>query len=378
MDVYDLPRIQVERVILRRVKIGFHEPFRISSGTVSEKESIIVHLQAKECEGFGEASPMSGSFYSVETPDSTWSALADRLLPRILNLGQLALQDLLDSFEDLDGEPFAKAGLEGAYWDACANLAGLPLFQLLGGRRRPLPSGVALGIYPTVGDLLERVGRFVRQGYRRVKIKIQPGWDIEPVGAVREKYGSVPLMVDANASYTLDEAAVFEGLDLYNLMMIEQPLPAPAVLEHAELQRRIRTPICLDESAGSLDALEDILRHGSGRIINIKVQRVGGLHIARMMHDRCRRAGVPCWLGTMPELGIASAQGLHLATLDNFTFPTDVEASQRWFQDEIIDPPVRINPHGWIHLPSGAGIGYNVDLEKLDRNCIEKREFSSA
>ncbi|PYU97901.1 MAG: hypothetical protein DMG10_29650, partial [Acidobacteria bacterium] len=209
-------------------KIPLHEPFRISSGAVSEKECIVVEMRADEGVGFGEASPMGGPFYSADTPDSTWKALAEQLVPRLAGCEKLRLQDLLSVFEETPGEPFAKAGLEGAFWDAGAQHLGRPLFELLGGRRRPIPSGVAIGIYPSLEELLARVERYMREGYQRVKIKIQPGWDIGPVRAVRERFGPVPLMVDANAAYTLRDATVFEQLDRFDLMMIEQPMAADA------------------------------------------------------------------------------------------------------------------------------------------------------
>jgi O-succinylbenzoate synthase len=364
-------RLDVRCIELTRVRIALHEPFRISSGSVSEKESIVVRLETAAGEvGFGEASPMGGAFYSSETPDSTWEALARVLAPRLLELRAVDLASLLEIFDEARGEPFAKAGLEGAYWDACAQRVGLSLCELLGGRARPIPSGAAIGIYDTVGELVDRVERYAAQGYRRVKMKIEPGWDLEPVAEVRRRFPKLPLMVDANAAYSLRDAEVFERLDRHDLMMFEQPLGAAALEEHAELQRRVRTPICLDESADSPQALESILALGSARILNIKVQRVGGLEIARRMHDRCAAADLPCWLGTMPELGIASAQGLHLATLPNFTYPTDVEASSRWFVDDLLDPPIEIDRQGSIHLPAGAGSGYRVDRAKLERYAV--------
>jgi O-succinylbenzoate synthase len=365
-------RLEVRRIVLTRVRIPLHEPFRISSGAVSEKESIVVRIETAAGDvGYGEASPMSGSFYSSETPDSTWGALARVLAPRALELPAMEGPALLELFGEIRGEPFAKAGLEGAYWDACARREGHPLCEMLGGHARPIPSGAAIGIYDTVGELIDRVERYAAEGYRRVKIKIEPGWDLEPVAAVRRRFPEIPLMVDANAAYKLADAAVFEQLDRFGLMMFEQPLGAAALEEHAELQRRVRTPICLDESADSEQALDSILALGSARILNIKVQRVGGLEIARRMHDRCAAADLPCWLGTMPELGIASAQGLHLATLPNFTYPTDVEASSRWFVDDLLDPPIGIDRRGWIHLPGGAGSGYRVDGAKLERYAVK-------
>ena len=246
---------------------------------------------------------------------------------------------------------------------------------MLGGKERPLESGAAIGLMPTLDHLLERVERFLAQDYRRIKIKIAPGRDVELVCGIRRRFGGIPLMVDANAAYRLEDWPVFEELDGLGLMMIEQPLARQALGEHAELQRRLRTPVCLDESADSLESIGEIIRLGSARILNIKVQRMGGLSTARQAHDLAEAAGVPCWLGTMPELGIASAQGLHLGTLPNFTFPSDVEASARWYVDDIISPPIEVNGKGLIHLPPGSGMGYQVDLEKICRYRVRLQEL---
>jgi O-succinylbenzoate synthase len=228
---------------------------------------------------------------------------------------------------------------------------------------------------PTVDLLLERVVRFLEEGYRRIKIKIEPGRDTELVRAIRRRFGDIPLIVDANTAYRSEDRQVFDELDGFGLLMIEQPLGRGALAEHAELQRRLHTPICLDESADTLDSIREIIRLGSARILNIKVQRMGGLWPARQAHDMARSAGIPCWLGTMPELGIASAQGLHLATLPNFKFPTDVEASERWYVDDIIAPPIEVSRKGLIQLPEGPGMGYRVDLEKVSRYRVRLEEF---
>jgi O-succinylbenzoate synthase len=355
----------MDKITLHWVRIPLHEPFRISNGSVAEKDSIVVEARDGSFTGFGEASPMAGTFYSAETPESTWEALEKRLVPWVLG-GQGDLPD---------DEPFARAGMDGALWDLECRLAGQPLWTRLGSVLRPIPSGVAIGIFDTIEELLDRVERFAAAGYRRVKIKIQPGWDIEPVRAVRERLPHVALMTDANAAYTLRDAAVFRELDRFGLMMYEQPLGRDALEDMAELQRSVKTPVCADESAESLEALERLIRLGSARIINIKIQRVGGLERARQMHDRARRAGLDCWLGTMPELGIASAQGLHLATLPGFTYPTDVEASERWYVDDLVEPLLAIDTQGWLRIPPGAGSGFQVSPAKLERYTIRKAEF---
>ncbi|MGH9659062.1 MAG: o-succinylbenzoate synthase [Bryobacteraceae bacterium] len=328
------------------VRIPLHEPFRISSGAVSVKDAILVEYEGR----WGEASPMAGAFYSAETPESTWSAL-ERMTPEVLRNPAVDLDSIVE------GEPFAKAGMVGALLGA----------EWLEAKPRPVPSGVAIGIYDTTDELLERVERYLGEGYRRVKIKIQPGWDIEPVRRVRERFPSTPLMVDANAAYTLADAAVFAELDRFGLMMYEQPLGRHALEEMAELSRRVGTPICADESAESLDQLERIIALGAASIINVKIQRVGGLRNAVQMRDRARAAGLDCWVGTMPELGVASAEAIRLATLEGFVYPTDVESSARWYTDDIVDPPIAIDREGYLH--AGA---HRVDRAKLEKYTVRR------
>jgi O-succinylbenzoate synthase len=358
--------MRVERVTLHWVQIPFLEPFRISNGSVAVKDSIIVEVEAGEVIGFGEASPMAGSFYSPETPESTWEALASRLAPALIERGEIIWGP---------GDAFAAAGLEGAMWDWRSKREGVPLWRMLGSELRPIPSGVAMGIFDTVDELVERVGRYLKEGYRRVKIKIQPGWDIEPVRAVRERFGNIPLMVDANAAYTLKHLDIFRELDGFGLMMFEQPLGREALEDTAELQRAVRTPVCADESAESMKALQRIIQLGAAQIINIKVQRVGGLSPAKNMSLVAHEAGLGCWLGTMPELGIASGQALHVATGPAFVYPTDVESSERWYSDDIVEPPLRIDKEGYLHIPPGPSSGFAVNREKLERYTIRKAEF---
>ncbi len=349
------------------------EPFRISNGVVREKESIIIELHADKDTGYGEGSPMSGSFYSSETPETTWLALANDLVPDLLSR---TIANPVEYAELLDGyvrEPFARAGMEGAVWDLFATKLGTSVRELLGAPNREIASGLAVGIYDSIEELLERIAFYLQNGYQRVKIKIAPGWDVEPLRAIRSRFGNIPLMVDANAAYHFaDDADLLRSLDHFDLMMIEQPLAAEALAGSAELARSMKTPICMDESADSMQALEEIVRIESGRIINIKVQRVGGLWNAKKMLTRAHEAGLECWLGTMPELGVASAQALAIASLPGFVYPTDIEASSRWFEDDIIDPPIKIGREGFIILPE---FGYNVNLNRLEHFTIEHMEF---
>ncbi len=368
--------LTIQSVTLHRVRVGLREPFRISSGAIDAKDAILVEATtANGVTGWGEASPMSGAFYSADTPDTAWDALRSSLVPLALGADRVDPARFCELLDEVEGQSFAKAGIEGAVWDAAARSAAVPLCELLGGRVRPIESGFAIGIYDTIDELVDRVVRYVAEGYRRVKIKIQPGWDVEPVAAIRERFPATPLTVDANAAYSLADVDVFRALDAFGLAMVEQPLGRDAHEDAAELQRLIRTPICADESAESLASFDEVIALGAARIVNIKVQRVGGLANARRMLERARGAGLECWVGTMPELGVASAQGLHFAALDGFSNPTDIEASSRWFVDDVVEPPIEIDSHGYIHLPAGPGNGYEVSRENLERYSTATERF---
>ena len=369
--------IAVASVVLRRVRVPFVEPFRISNGMVAEKDAILIELTTAEgIVGWGEASPMSGSFYSNDTPESSWIALKDQLAPALLSLGPVGADQFYAFLRKQPGDQFSKAGLEGALWDAYANTRGVPLCEVFGISPRAVPSGVAIGIFETTDELIERVRRYVGEGYQRVKIKIQPGWDVEPVAAVREEFPQVPLMVDANASYTIGDLETFRELDRFQLLMIEQPLAAHAIADAGKLQSQLKTPLCADESAESSTAVDELIEHKAARIINIKVQRVGGLSEALLMLRTARTAGLQCWVGTMPELGIASAQGLHLAMHAGFTFATDIEASARWYVDDVIEPAIEIEQTGFIKVPLGAGAGFRVSRERVERYTTAVESFS--
>jgi O-succinylbenzoate synthase len=369
--------ITVRSVVLHRVRVPFVEPFRISNGVVAEKDAILVELTTEGgIVGWGEASPMSGAFYSAPTPDGSWTVLKDDMVPLLFSLDRIDVGRAYEFLREQPADPFSKAGIEGALWDVYANTQRLALYKLFGIERRIVPSGVAIGIFDTTDELLERVRRYVAEGYRRVKIKIQPGWDVEPVAAVRTVFPQLPLMVDANAAYKIDDLPIFRELDRFELMMIEQPLEANAIEEAGELQAHLTTPLCADESAESLTSLDQLIKHRAARIVNIKVQRVGGLSEALMMLEKACAADLQCWVGTMPELGIASAQALHLAMHGAFSFPTDVEASSRWYVDDIVEPPITIDPNGFIQVPDGPGTGFQVDREKVERYTTAVERFS--
>lgn len=368
--------IQVKSIVLHRVRIPFIEPFRISNGTVTEKDSILTEVvTADGVSGWGEASPMSGSFYSSDTPDSSWCTLTERLIPFLLERPRIEPHRFYEALREVPGDAFAKAGLEGALWDAYAKTEQTSLCDLFGVTRCAVASGVAIGIFDSIEELIQRVRHFVDQGYQRVKVKIQPQWDIEIVAAIRQHFPSLSLIVDANAAYTIADKAIFCELDQFDLMMIEQPLAADAFGEAGELQHYLKTPLCADESADSLAALDRLVKQNAARIVNIKVQRVGGLGEALLMLKAARSSGLGCWVGTMPELGVASSQGLHLAMHSGFSFPTDIEASTRWYVDDVVAPLIEVDANGFIHVPLGAGTGFKVLREKVERHSAGEARF---
>jgi O-succinylbenzoate synthase len=367
-----MPSLLIERARLTHVRVPLVEPFVISSGAVADKDAIIVELFADGAVGLGEASPMAGAFYNHHTPESTWQVLTGRLIPAMRDAAAIDLtgQWLAATPDD----PFASCGIDSALWDLAARAMNVPLWSLLGGDgSKEIGSGLAVGIYDAIDTLLEKIDRYVSSdGYRRVKIKVQPGWDVEPLRAVRDRFGDIPLMVDANGAYRRDDIDAIAGWDRFGLVMIEQPLPREDLEGHAELARRCRTPLCLDESAETVTAVERAIALKAASIINIKLQRVGSVAAARRIHDLASAAGVGCWMGTMPELGLGAYAAMHFATLPNILYPTDVESSARWFAEDVTEPPVACCD-GFLSLPGSPGLGVVLNRDAVDRYTVQQR-----
>ncbi len=352
------------------------EPFRISSGVVSDKDGIIVALRSDGLTGYGEASPMSGNFYSSDTPEKSWQELCEVIAPAIVGRSFAIAGGWTETLDALPAGNFTKTGVETAFWDLAAQMSGTPLSRYLGGTRTQVESGLAVGLYEKPAGLLRTIERYLKDGYRRVKIKIEPGRDIDLIREVRRTFGDIPLYVDANGAYSIKDAAIFRALDEFQLMMFEQPFPGPALEDLAQLQQQVRTPICLDESLETPELLRRAIELSSFRIANFKIQRVGGFHRALEMYGICREYGIRAWVGTMPELGIGQAQGAALASLDGFVFPTDVEASARWFCDDIIEPWIQVR-NGLIDLPASPGLGYSINDAKVRQYTCVSRTFPS-
>jgi o-succinylbenzoate synthase len=366
----------VRKITLTHCRVPLVEPFRISSGAVAEKDGIVVRIETEDHFGHGESSPMSGSFYSSDTPESCWRELRENLAPQLIGYPLASALVAAEWVGTMPGSNFAKVGLETAFWDIEAQRQGKPLYELLGGVKKPVESGLAVGLYDDVKDLLRTIETYLKDGYKRVKIKIERGRDIELVRAVRQEFGNIPLFVDANGAYDLSDLEVFKKLDEFDLMMFEQPFPGPMLRELAELQSQVRTPVCLDESLETEDNLREAIALGSCKIANIKIQRVGGFTNALNIYEMCRRNGIPVWVGTMPELGIGQAQGMHLGTLSHCQYPTDVEASFRWFRDDIISPVLEVT-NGCLYPPPEPGLGFEVSQAKLEKYAVASETFGS-
>lgn len=364
--------IRLDGVELYRVSIPLTEPFRISSGEIVQKDAILLRIGNDDHFGWGESSAMAGSFYSDETPDGCWAELTEHLLPAVVSREFSSVAELDAYLRELSPNRFATVALETAAWELIARSRGCSVRELLGIGRRPIPSGLAVGLYESEDELLSALDRFRPEQYHRLKLKIKRGHDVEIVRAARQRYPDIPLFVDANADYTLEEANVFRELDAFQLMMIEQPLGKRDIEGSAGLQQQVATPICLDESIHSAQSAAEAIAAGACRIINLKIQRVGGITESLRIIDVCRQTRTPMWMGTMPELGVGSAQALALGGHSAFVLPTDVEPSTRWYTDDVVSPPIELNGQGFIDIPPGSGWQYQVDPDKLRKWCTDR------
>jgi O-succinylbenzoate synthase len=348
--------------------------FETSFGRVYDRSFVLVRLEGDGLEGLGECVADVDPYYSAETTVTAWHIIKDFLAPIVLGRTFDDPRDVQPALSRVRGHHMAKAAIEMAAWDMAARGLGVPLSRVLGGVRDAIPSGVSIGIQDSLDQLGEKVERELAAGYRRIKIKIKPGWDMAAVEMVRTRFGPVPLMVDANAAYTLADTSRLAALDGFNLMMIEQPLEYDDLRDHATLQRQLRTAICLDESIHSLRAAEDAIAFGACRIINIKPGRLGGHAESVRVHDRAAAHDIPVWHGGMLESGIGRAHNIHLASLPNFTLPGDIAASKRYFVPDLIDPPIDVSPDGMVAVPQAPGIGVTVDWDRVDAATVERYE----
>jgi o-succinylbenzoate synthase len=360
----------VERIVLREIRLAHREPFRISSGVVSERRILLLELYDDDGHSaWSECVAGEQPNYSAETIDTAWFAIQHWVGPRVLGVAFEAPEDVHAAVErDVRGHQMAKAAVEMGCWGLAATAAGVPLATRLGGTRERVVTGISLGIQTTPDALVQRARAAHARGYRKIKVKIAPGADIAFVQAVREALGPhVHLMADANSAYRLDDADHLAALDAFDLIMIEQPLGQDDLRQHAELQRRLRTPLCLDESITSVERAEDMIALGSGRIINIKPGRVGGYAVSRAIHDVCQQHGIPVWCGGMLESGVGRAYNVALASLPNFSLPGDLSPSARYWTRDIVTPEWTMDADGMVAVPRDRpGIGVTVDTDRVD------------
>lgn len=370
--------MKIARIELREIRMPLVAAFETSFGRTTDRRIILARvIDLEGAEGWGECTAGEHPFYSEEWADSAWTVIKDYLAPALLAAELNRAEDFLAAVTFVRGNRMAKAALETALWDLEAKRADVPLWKHLGGTQKEIASGVSIGIQPTVEELLDKIAFETARGYQRIKIKIKPGWDVETVARVRQSFPDVPLMVDANSAYTLADAERLRRLDAYNLMMIEQPLAHDDIYEHARLQSQLKTSICLDESIHSSRDARQAIELKACRVINIKLGRVGGHAEAKRVEAVCRERNVPAWCGGMLESGIGRAHNIALSTLAGFTLPGDVSASERYWEQDIITPPVTISRRGTIMVSDAPGIGYGIDLKRIDALTIKMQIFQS-
>jgi O-succinylbenzoate synthase len=368
--------VLIERLELRVLRLPLVRFFETSFGRVYDRTFLLVRLDGGGLTAWGECVADNDPYYSAETVETAWHVISTFLAPLVLGVEFNHPRDVFPALRRVRGHHMAKAAIEMAAWDLYARQAGMPLSAALGGTRTRVAAGVSIGIQDSLDQLTDRVAAELAEGYQRVKIKVKPGWDLAAAAAVRRRFGQVPLMVDANAAYGLEDAEHLARLDEFDLMMVEQPLDYDDIADHAALQRRLATPVCLDESIHSVRRGREAIEAGACRIINVKPGRVGGHGESIRLHDLCASRGIPVWHGGMLESGIGRAHNLHLSSLPNFTLPGDVAASRRYYEPDLVDPPIDVAPDGTIGVPTGPGIGVHVVSERVERATIRRLEIT--
>ncbi|HEY2908342.1 MAG TPA: o-succinylbenzoate synthase [Vicinamibacterales bacterium] len=367
--------MKIERLELALLQLPLVHFFETSFGRIYKKHFVLVTLRGDGITAYGECVAEQDPYYSSETNETVWHVIGEFIAPRVVGVEFAHPRDVYPALSAIRGHNMAKAAVEMAAWDLFAKQRGEPLSATLGGSRDRIASGVSIGIQDSLEQLADKVRHELDAGYRRIKIKIKPGWDLDAVKMIRERFGAIPLMVDANAAYTPADADHLAKLDPFELMMIEQPLEYDDIADHAALQRRLATRICLDESIKTVHIAEEAIAAGACRIINIKPGRVGGFRESIRLHDLCAAHGIPVWHGGMLESGIGRAANIHLSTLANFTLPGDIAASKRYFNPDLIESPIVVAADGTIGVPTGPGIGVTVLQERVDAATLRRQVF---
>jgi O-succinylbenzoate synthase len=365
--------MKIEAITLREIQMPLVHFFETSFGRTYSRRILLLTAHCEGINGWGECVAGEDPFYSNEWTDSAWLTIAQHLVPAVLGRTLDSARDCAAVLAKVRGHRMAKAALENALWDAEAKQKSMPLWKLLGGTRTEISCGVSIGIQDSVEQLLDKVQTELAAGYRRIKVKVKPGWDVNVLETIRSRWADITLSCDANSAYTLDQVEHLRTFDQFNLLMIEQPLWDDDIFYHARLQKELRTAICLDESIVGARSAAIALESGACRIINIKVGRVGGFSEARKIHDICHARKIPVWCGGMLESGIGRAHNIALSTLENFSLPGDVSASRRYWKEDIIDPEVRVSPQGMIAISDQPGTGYRIREDLIEKLTVRKQ-----
>jgi O-succinylbenzoate synthase len=366
--------MQLYRLDLREIQLPLIHPFETSFGRTTHRRILLIRAFDKSgAIGYGECTAPEDPFFNHETIDTAWFIIG-KFVSRLLQDARVEkAEEVNEALARIRGNRMAKGGVECAIWDLEARLANQPLWRHLGGSQREINSGVSIGLQASIDQLLEKVDMELAAGYQRIKIKIKPGQDVHLVKAIRDKHPNILLSVDANSAYSLADLDIMRRLDEYNLLMIEQPLAPGDLVDHAKLQKELKTPICLDESITTINDARHALEMGSCKIINIKLGRVGGHSEARIIQEHCVGKNVPVWCGGMLEAGIGRAHNIAMSTHKGFTLPGDVSASKRYWEEDIIEPFVEVSERGTITAPEGPGIGYEVNEKRIE-SLVVRRE----
>jgi len=364
--------VKIEAITLREIKMPLVHFFETSFGRTTERNIVLVTAHCEGVNGWGECVAGEDPFYSEESFETAWYAMMKYLAPAVVGKSLAHGRDAAALFARVRGHRMAKAAVENALWDAEAQQRQIPLWKLLGGTRREIACGVSIGIQNTLDQLMQKVETELAAGYRRIKIKVKPGWDIEAFERIRARWPDIVLSCDANSAYTLDDLALLQRFDNYNLLMIEQPLWHDDFYFHVQLQKQLKTKICLDEAIRNSRDAQAAIELGACKIVNIKVGRVGGFTEAIATHDVCRERGIPVWCGGMLESGIGRAHNIALSTLENFSLPGDVSSSKRYWKEDVIEPAVEVSAQGMITVQDVPGTGYSVREDLIEKLTVKK------
>lgn len=368
--------MKITDITIRHLQMELKSPFMTSFGTFNSRDFLLLEaVDENGTIGWGESVAFHSPWYNEETLYTNWHILEDFLIPLLINKEIRHPDEVSEKiFTSIRKNNMAKSTIEGAIWDIYAQQTNQSLADALGGKKEQIEVGISIGIQSKIDDLITLVDGYVREGYKRIKVKIKPGWDIEVLHELRNRFPKIAIMADANSAYSLEDRDLLKQLDKFDLMMIEQPLASDDIIDHAHLQNELKTPICLDESIHSLEDARKAVELGSTKIINIKIGRVGGLTEAKKIHDYCEKKGIPVWCGGMLESGIGRAHNIALTTLPNFTLPGDTAGSNHYWKRDIIVPEV-VASNGFIEVPKAVGIGFKVNQEVVEEFTVKKKHY---